>query len=156
MASNPIGLVTARAIVQEIAPVIVQEIAPAIVQAIVLPALAIAVQVRVMSEGQAQAHAMSAAVGEIRTSAVMSEVAAVMSAAVGPAPARWIVAAAVVTMVVAVATMDQVAQHFRVAPVQVRATAAAVARPVWRARVGAAGERAVVVGDAAVEVGDDG
>ena len=61
----------ALAIVQEIALVIVQEIAPVIVQAIVPPASAIAVQIRVMSEGQAQAHVMSAAVAEMRTSAVM-------------------------------------------------------------------------------------
>ena len=52
MASSQIVLVIAQEIVQEIAPVIVQEIAPVIVREIAPPALAIAVQIRVMSEGK--------------------------------------------------------------------------------------------------------
>ena len=160
MASSQIvqvtALVIAPVIVQEIAPVIALAIAPAIVREIAPPESATAVQIRVMSEGQAQAHVMSAAVDEIRTSAVMSAAAAVISAAVEPAPARQIVAAAVATMVVAVATMDQAARRLAVAPVRKRAAAATVARPAWRVRVVAAEELVPAVGAVVVEVGDDG
>jgi hypothetical protein len=100
-----------------------------------------------------QAHVMSAAVAEIRTSAGMSAAAAVTSAVVERAQARWI-AAAVATIVVAVATMVQAARRLAAARVQVRAAAAAAARPAWRVRVGAAAERVLGV-VAAVEVGDD-
>ena len=72
MASSQIVLVIAPVIVQEIGLVIVREIAPVIVREIAPPESATAVQIRVMSEAQAQAHVMSAAVGEIRTSAAMS------------------------------------------------------------------------------------
>ena len=96
---------------------------------------------------------MSAAVAEIRTSAAMSAAAAVTSAAVAQAPAHRI-AAAVATMVAAVAALAQAARRLAVAPVRVHAAAAAVARPAWRVRAGAAAERVLAVG-AVVEAGDD-
>ena len=131
--------------------VIVQEIAPVIVAAIVRPALAIAVPIRVTSEAPAQAHVMSAAV----RSAVMSAAAVVISAAVERAPARRIAAAAA-TLVAAVATMVQAARRLAAARVRVRAAAAAAARPAWRVRVAAAeAERARGGGGRGVEVGDD-
>ncbi len=143
------GLVIAPAIAQEIAPVIVQEIAPVIVQAIVRPALAIAVPIRVTSAAAATPQARV-----IRTSVAMSAAAAVISAAVARAPAHRIVVVAATT--VAAAIMVQADRRLAVVPVRVLAAAAAVARPAWRVRAAAAvAERVVGVGAVVVEVGDD-
>ena len=71
--ASPIGPVIALGIAQEIAPVlaIVQEIVLVTAAEIVPPVSAIAARIRVMREGPARAHVMSAEVAEMRMSDVM-------------------------------------------------------------------------------------